>query len=486
MVERYGPVSDKANNSSKSRNKMTKHKKKKNKKSSFNKGKTTVIKHEISSDDDLDVGVDGNITIDEGVKKEEEEGNDDDDDDDDDEKASIGAESRTESYASSVHIDSGDDEGLEEEEERAIIEEMMENEHELDEVDGTDDQSGLEGDDDTDDDNSVEEYYYVDEDEDDDDEEAMHGYQFTVADPWSSSEDDDGEDGDDSSELYIEDDVESAISNEQLQSLLGDANLFDNIAAAFLQILAPLAESNGHDGNQSSSPADVLGGGGELDLSGLDLSALTAELNAMQSSDFHRRPSLPSSAVSAAQNHSAEDMTSERLGALSALSSDGALSLSLSTISEKPEEVTESSSRPNAAAAADMQSFSQAQQLLDLVQMATSRTTALDASNISFSAPTTPTEQIHPFLALEQSSGSSQHQERQSSHGTNGDKRRGSAPDVSTQELLTWVILNNSIFLIVDLTWRQEAQVIHCTARQDFIVPFLLACRKRTNTCIHG
>lgn len=430
VVERYGPGSDKANDSSKLRTKTKQKKNKKNKKSS-SKGKT-LVKHEVSSDDGLDVNVDGNITIKEGV---------DEHDDDDDDKASIGAESRTESYASSVHIDSGDDEGLEEEEERAIIEEMMENEHELSEIDESDDDaSGLEADNDSDDDDiSVEEYYYVDEDdENDDEEEAIHGYHFKMADPWSSSEDE--EEDDSSSELYIEDDVEATAQNEHLQPLLGDAHLFDSIAAAFLQILAPLAESS-NSGNQSSS-ADMLGG--ELDLSGLDISALTAELSAaaattvQSSSDLHRRPSLPSSAVSAAQNHhSAEDMTSERLGALSALASDGALGLSLPTISEKPEETAaaaESSQASNVVT--DMQTY-QAQQLLDLVQMATAQTaasrTALDTNNISFSAPTSPTQQIHPFLTLEQSSGLSQQHERQATHALDGDKRRGSAPDVSTK-----------------------------------------------------
>lgn len=221
----------------------------------------------------------------------------------DDELDSIYAESRTESYGSSVHIDSGDDSDLEKEEERAIIQDI-ENGYHTGESDDEDSEV-LE-------DESDEEIWY----DDDEEEEAEEGIRtFEDHNHWSSSENEEEEEDEEYDMYFMQPQHQGEADSEPEQgALAGDnaAHLFDSIASAFLQILTPLGQ--GADGTPN------------LQLS-FDINNLTGE-----PTDMERRPSLPSSAVSAAHHHASTDnLTSEALGALSALAAENAMSLPLTT-----------------------------------------------------------------------------------------------------------------------------------------------------------
>ncbi|CAO3634289.1 unnamed protein product [Mucor hiemalis] len=271
----------------------------------------------------------------------------DDDDEENDEDVEIDSsslikspypDSRT-SY-SSVHIDSGDDEDIEDAETRAIIADMTFNsDEELDE-----------------DDSDLEEGMFVEDDEDDDDE--MEGRGFSISyysgnNNWSTDEDEEEEEfdyttafpsEDDLNNADIEDSDEDRPTNPLLPLLDSEGNLYDNIAAAFMQALVPVSDIQQSHNGDATTEANTPGIHGEYQLSPFELAhALSALSEDRQNpGELLRRPSLPSSAVSAAQrNRGSQDFnTSEALRALSALVSDD-LNLSLEPIHES-EDISDS------------------------------------------------------------------------------------------------------------------------------------------------
>ncbi|ORZ03393.1 hypothetical protein BCR43DRAFT_483281 [Syncephalastrum racemosum] len=268
----------------------------------------------------------------------------------DDELDSIYAESRTESYGSSVHIDSGDDSDLEKEEERAIIEDVENRSH-------TDDSDDEESDDLEDE--SDEEIWYDDEEE----EEAEEGIRMlNDRSHWSSSENEEEEEEEEYDMYFMHHQRQHEPDSEPDQDVLTGANaahLFDSIASAFLQILTPLGQG--------------------------------------EPSDMERRPSLPSSAVSAAHHHASTDnLTSEALGALSALAAENAMSLPLTTENDHHPH-PQAADHSNHVRAATTGHISSAElkfqeQLLDLIGMTSmeddSATSKADLSALI--PPTTP------------------------------------------------------------------------------------------------
>lgn len=241
---------------------------------------------------------------------------------DDEDRDSVYAESRADSYCSSVHIDSGDDEDIEKEEERAIIEELMDHEEDLTDYDESDGYDSVE----KDDRDQVEDYYYIEDDDEEVEEAEAHGMRMISG--WISSDEEDEDE-----ELDMFSDLDNHGQEDDVTTHFEDGNgaLFDSIAAAFLQILAPLAQNS--EVEVPAHSTDIVGS--ELDLTGLDLAAITAGLNgdqtAMDRIQFDRRPSLPSSAVTAAHNQAPDELTSEALSALSTLTSEGSLTFPLSS-----------------------------------------------------------------------------------------------------------------------------------------------------------
>ncbi|KAI9249573.1 hypothetical protein EDC94DRAFT_527638 [Helicostylum pulchrum] len=224
---------------------------------------------------------------------------------------------------SSVHIDSGDDEDIENAETQAIIADMTldSDEEEMDSDEGmfVEDE---EDDDDEDDDN------------DDQDQEQNNmmslGYYTSNNNHWSSDDDEDEEEE--------EFDYTTALPTNDGEL---EGNLYDSIAAAFMQSLGPMSDMQGGDATHS---ANTPGIGEEYQLSPFELahalSALSAETNRQHQQDYLRRPSLPSNAVSAAQrNRGSQDFnTSDALRALSGLVSDELSMVPLESIDEEETE----------------------------------------------------------------------------------------------------------------------------------------------------
>lgn len=231
--------------------------------------------------------------------------------------------------SSSVHIDSGDDEDIEDEETKQIMQDFRSSDDDDDEDDeaSDDDDEEVEESDEEETDEEVHSYMYVEdnyESEDQDEEEIPYGY----TNHWSSSEDDDFDE-------EIEFEYMTADSDEQLHNntnnpflplLDSEGNMYD--AAVFMNALesedTPIAELSA------------------LELANA-LTVLTAEQQQQQQRGENslRRPSLPSSALSAARRmRGSQDLnTSETLRALSSI--DMSLSLQPIIEEEKEEKVEE-------------------------------------------------------------------------------------------------------------------------------------------------
>lgn len=241
---------------------------------------------------------------------------------------------------SSVHIDSGDDEDIEDTETRAIIADMtLNSDEELDE-----------------DDSDLDEGMFVEDDDDDDEEMEGHGFSisyYSGNNNWSTDEDEEEEEfdyttafpsEDDLNNADVEDSDEDLPPNPLLPLLDSEGNLYDSIAAAFMQALVPTSDIQQSHNGDASTEANTPNIHAQYQLSPFELAhALSALSGDRQiSGEFLRRPSLPSSAVSAAQrNRGSQDInTSEALRALSALVSDD-LNLSLEPIHES-EDISDS------------------------------------------------------------------------------------------------------------------------------------------------
>lgn len=257
-----------------------------------------------------------------------------DDDDVDIDSSSLVMSPYPESRASysSVHIDSGDDEDIENAETQAIIAEMtLDSDEDIDEVDS-----------------DLDEGMFIEDEDDEDDEEQdiplSLGYYATNNNHWSSDEDEEEEEFDYTTALPSEEDGNNSDDSDEekqanpfLPLLDSEGNIYDSIAAAFMQSFAPMSAENGGDAtNGGNTPAL----GEEYQLSPFELAqalnALSAETSRQHNQDFLRRPSLPSNAVSAAQrNRGSQDFnTSEALRALSALVTDDLSLVSLQPIHE--------------------------------------------------------------------------------------------------------------------------------------------------------
>ncbi|KAI7897213.1 uncharacterized protein EV154DRAFT_409897 [Mucor mucedo] len=219
---------------------------------------------------------------------------------------------------SSVHIDSGDDEDIENVETQAIIADMTldSDEEELD--------------------SDLDEGMFIEDEDDDEDEEPdiplSLGYYAANNNRWSSDEDEEEEEFDYTTALPSDEDGNISDDSEEdkqvnpfLPLLDSEGNIYDSIAAAFMQSFAPISTDTGGDTtNGINTPAL----GEEYQLSPFELAqalnALSAETSRQHNQDFLRRPSLPSNAVSAAQRHrgSQDFNTSEALRALSVLVTD--------------------------------------------------------------------------------------------------------------------------------------------------------------------
>ncbi|SAM03494.1 hypothetical protein [Absidia glauca] len=277
------------------------------------------------------------------------------------------------SYSSSIHIDSGDDaedEDIEQEEERAIIAEMMEHEglpdnplddkalgdgenggyfiededsEDLDDYDMDDDSSDASDDGDGDSNNV-----------DGEDDEA-HAYYLRTNGLWASSEEEDDDEDDEDHGFHSDPGpMHDAPSDDDdptdLVALLGsDSVLFNNIAEAFMQVLAPLTDThhahsdgitptNGTTPTATTSTVTPISALSALNVATFDLGSNAAAcLNSAPTSptghrldDYLRRPSLPSNALlAAAHGHREMDLASDALSALSSVLSAEALGLSL-------------------------------------------------------------------------------------------------------------------------------------------------------------
>ncbi|KAK4516622.1 cTPxI [Mucor velutinosus] len=267
---------------------------------------------------------------------------DDDDSDVDPTESDINAESSitmspyATSYASSIHLDSGDDEDIENVETQKIINELtLDSDEEMDDMDSDilDEDGGM----------FVEDEY---DDEDQEDEEDMQAYYARNNSHWSSSsEEEEEEEFDYTTAVPSEDDVASIDSadddktNPLLPLLDSEGNLYDSIAAAFMQALIPMGGDSNTHGGDTTTGANTPVMTDDYQLSAFELtnalSALSAETSRQHNDILLRRPSLPSSAVSAARRMrgSQDFSTSEALRALSALVSDD-LPLALQPIDE--------------------------------------------------------------------------------------------------------------------------------------------------------
>ncbi|KAG1450944.1 hypothetical protein G6F46_011486 [Rhizopus delemar] len=195
----------------------------------------------------------------------------------------------------SEHIDSGDDEDIETAETQAII-----NEIEVDSDENSD---------------SSDEIMYIEDEEDFDseseDEEEYLEYNKRLN-HWSTTDEEDEEDEEDEFLLFDQGGASPAIDND---------NTYDNIVSAFMHALAP-NDPGGADSNGANTP--IAGKEEQLSASELvNALSLLSSLESSQQVDLIRRPSLPSSTVSAAQRHrGSQDLSSEALRTLSNIISD--------------------------------------------------------------------------------------------------------------------------------------------------------------------
>ncbi|KAI9311580.1 hypothetical protein BX666DRAFT_943218 [Dichotomocladium elegans] len=218
------------------------------------------------------------------------------------------------SYTSSIHIDSGDDEGLEKEEEEAIIRDMMEN--------GSDDSGDTDSEDDLDEDEEEEEdevYYYADDTDHGEDDQQIDDhdpyYPLYLVNGWSTSDEEEEEDSDN-----MEEDQEDPIDRSEVVLPSGSDDqkrLFDSIATAFMEILAPLVDS--------STTAEGVGSGDHTDMA--SLLGIAPPVDQLHN-HITRRLSLPSSAVTDAVTHDhPEKLALETLSAMPVLQPDLSLPL---------------------------------------------------------------------------------------------------------------------------------------------------------------
>lgn len=251
------------------------------------------------------------------------------------------------SYASSIHLDSGDDEDIENVETQKIINELtLDSDEEMDDMDSDilDEDGGM----------FVED---EDDDEDQEDEEDMQAYYARNNSHWSSSsEEEEEEEFDYTTVVPGEEDVASIDSAEDdkanplLPLLDSEGKLYDSIAAAFMQALVPMGGDSSTHGGETTTGANTPVMTDDYQLSAFELtnalSALSAETSRQHNDILLRRPSLPSSAVSAARRMrgSQDFSTSEALRALSALVSDD-LPLALQPIDEV-EDISEETQPP--------------------------------------------------------------------------------------------------------------------------------------------
>ena len=259
----------------------------------------------------------------------------------------------TASYASSVHLDSGDDEDIENVETQKIIKELtLDSDEEADDMDSDilDEEGGV----------FVEDEY---DDEEEEDEEDIQSYYARNNSHWSSSsEEEEEEEFDYTTAVPSDEDVASMDSadddktNPLLPLLDSEGNLYDSIAAAFMQALVPMGDNNNAHGDTTTG-ANTPVVREDYQLSAFELtnalSALSAETSRQHNDILLRRPSLPSNAVSAARRMrgSQDFSTSEALRALSALVSDD-LSLALQPIDEV-EDISEDNKQQGESATAN-------------------------------------------------------------------------------------------------------------------------------------
>lgn len=248
------------------------------------------------------------------------------------------------SYGSSIHIDSGDDEDIENTETQKIINELTldsdEEESDMDQVVFAQDDEGgvfVEDDDEEDD---------IEEDDDDDEEHIPNFYYNRHQSHWSSSSEDEEEDEEfDYTTIPEEEEEEEEDSNALLPLLDSEGNLYDSIAAAFMQAFSMNADTTTTTTAQHSgtnTPAAVTLGE-DYQLSPFELANALTALSAAEHV-FMRRPSLPSSAVSAAQRmRGSQDLSTSDLRAI--VSDD--LTLSLEPIQESTEEQSSPTTNDN-------------------------------------------------------------------------------------------------------------------------------------------
>ncbi|KAI8373033.1 uncharacterized protein BYT42DRAFT_616221 [Radiomyces spectabilis] len=315
---------------------------------------------------------------------------------------------------SSVHIDSGDDEDIEKEEERALIEEFEEeDDDDLGDLDNDED-SDLEGIDENelysvgdqeevdDDDDVEEEIYNLGPDGDFDDE-----YYVQVSSRWNSSEDEDEEEDDeedidirfhdDDHGLDTVDDPERSLGQHESLPFADDhTNLFDSIAAAFLQVLAPLADMplddvvmeppaidathvlGGDDLDMSHSfLPDVMGSSTNVDPGPSDAND-TAATTPAAADDANMEASMANSQENTkTSNTVSSSLTNNPLEALSLLVSNDPMALPLTT--KKSDDM----SGAQAKEANDvLQTLTSSAALLPSVSLATTETT-MDPSGLS-------------------------------------------------------------------------------------------------------
>jgi hypothetical protein len=249
---------------------------------------------------------------------------DNDEEEEDEDKVDIDSSSVTMSPypdSSDVHLDSGDDEDIENAETQAIIAEMTLDSDE--EMISDSDNSGV----------------FVEDDNEEEEEEeqlAALSYYINTNNHWSTDEDEEEEEfdynksgGEDEMDYDEEDDDEEEEGgiNPLLPLLDSEGNLYDSIAAAFMQALAPIEQQQQDDTTTVTAAGTPSFTNEEYHLSAFELAHALSALSTtgqQQQQEFLRRPSLPSSAVSAAQRNrgSIDFTTSEAFRALSALVSD--------------------------------------------------------------------------------------------------------------------------------------------------------------------
>lgn len=257
------------------------------------------------------------------------------------------------SYGSSIHIDSGDDEDIENEETQKIINELTldtdEEGSDMEEVlFGKEDEGGIfvedndDDDDDDDDENEDEDDEDDDEDEEEGDEDEEHIPNFYYnrhESHWSSSEDEEDDEEFDYTAIPEEED-----NNALLPLLDSEGNFYDSIAAAFMQAFSIHADTTTTTAQPSgtTTPAAVTLGE-DYQLSPFELANALTALSAAEHV-FLRRPSLPSSTVSAAQRmRGSQDLSTSDLRAI--VSDD--LTLSLEPIQESAEEQSSPTTNDN-------------------------------------------------------------------------------------------------------------------------------------------